>query len=267
VSRYPNEIRDMVRHLLEARSIDWSDVLTIREAGSTAHGISVGLDDLDFTVVRIESFEELVVSVDRAQSQMIRTKPEGERSEPGDIDLNVYTLRRFTRLAAKGNPSILMILFAPDEMKMLDRSFPATRLIEVTRTRRAGDAYLGYLHKQLDKWRGKISAGTNRPELVASHGYDTKFAAHAVRLGIQGVEYLSTGRISLPMEEPVAAKIRSLRAGEIPEVEALAWVHKVEKDLINAHATSKLPESADMDKVQAFLIDEYRQRVKPRGTR
>lgn len=260
VSRYQKSIRDNVRQLLASRSIRWSDLLTVTEAGSTAHGISVGFDDLDFTVVRIEPFEELVVGDDRTQSQMIRTKPEGERSEPGDIDLNVYTLRRFTRLAANGNPSILMILFAPEELRMIDDSFPATRLSEVTLSKRAGEAYLGYLRKQLEKWQGKASMGTSRPELMEAHGYDTKFAAHAIRLGIQGVEYLNTGRISLPMAEPIASEIRLLRAGQMPEAEALAWVRTVERDLIKAHEASKLPERADPAQVKAFLVEEYGKR-------
>jgi hypothetical protein len=192
---------------------------------------------------------------------MIRTKPAGQRSEPGDVDLNVYTLRMFTRLAANGNPSILMILFAPEEMRMLDRSFPAARLADVTRTKRAGEAYLGYLRKQLEKWQGKASMGTSRPELVEAHGYDTKFAAHAIRLGIQGVEYLNTGQISLPMVEPVAAKIRSLRAGQMSEDEALAWVRTVERDLIKAHEASRLPERADLGQIKAFLVEEYKKRL------
>jgi hypothetical protein len=153
-----------------------------------------------------------------------------------------------------------MILFAPEELRMIDDSFPATRLSEVTLSKRAGEAYLGYLRKQLEKWQGKASMGTSRPELMEAHGYDTKFAAHAIRLGIQGVEYLNTGRISLPMAEPIASEIRLLRAGQMPEAEALAWVRTVERDLIKAHEASKLPERADPAQVKAFLVEEYGKR-------
>ena len=34
----------------------------------------------------------------------------------------------------------------------------------------------------------------NRPELIAAHGYDTKYAGHVLRLGYQGIEFLETGR-------------------------------------------------------------------------
>jgi hypothetical protein len=67
---------------------------------------------------------------------------------------------------------------------------------------------------------GQPGAHTNRPELVAVHGYDTKYA---LRLGLQGVELLSTGRITLPVPEPDRAYLRSIRRGERPldEVRAL----------------------------------------------
>lgn len=71
----------------------------------------------------------------------------------------------------------------------------------------------------------------NRPELIAAHGFDTKYAAHAVRLGMQGVEYLSTGRIQLPMRESDAAEIRVLRRGDMAEADALAWAEQLRDEL------------------------------------
>jgi hypothetical protein len=47
--------------------------------------------------------------------------------------------------------------------------------------------------------------------LVAEHGYDTKYAMHALRLGAQGVELLTTGRIALPAPEPDRSFLRAIR--------------------------------------------------------
>jgi len=49
---------------------------------------------------------------------------------------------------------------------------------------------------------GAAGAHTNRPGLVAIHGYDTKYAMHALRLGLQGIELRTTCRITLPTPEP-----------------------------------------------------------------
>jgi hypothetical protein len=38
-------------------------------------------------------------------------------------------------------------------------------------------------------------------ELVAVHGYDAKYAMYAIRLGLQGIEFLTTGRITLQVSD------------------------------------------------------------------
>src|SRR5688500_10899019 len=45
-----------------------------------------------------------------------RTQPEGVRSGPGDLDLVAYSFRKYVRLALKGHPTILLLLFAPESM-------------------------------------------------------------------------------------------------------------------------------------------------------
>jgi predicted nucleotidyltransferase len=228
------------------------------EAGSTAHAISIGTDDLDFTVVRVEPFQELVVGYPRRQSMMLRTKPEGVRSEPGDIDLQVYTLRKFVNLAAAGNPSVLMILFAPTSYRLIDDEFPAGEIAELTKSRRAAVAYRGYMEKQIERWTGsRGQKNVKRPELEKAHGYDTKYAAHTIRLGVQGIEYLSTGALTLPMPEAVATRIREVRGGNLPESEALDWARQLEAELEEAALSSELPERPDQGAIDSFLADFY----------
>jgi hypothetical protein len=54
-------VRGRVLDLLARAQIDEESVLAVVEAGSTAHAISVGSDDLDCTVIHVETFDELVV--------------------------------------------------------------------------------------------------------------------------------------------------------------------------------------------------------------
>ncbi len=247
--------------MLATVGIGPEDVLTVTEAGSTAHAISVGQDDLDFTVVRVEPFAELVDGQGRRQSMMLRTKPEGVRSEPGDIDLQVYTLRKFVHLAMNGNPSVLMIVFAPAQLRMVDSGFPADDIGSLTRSKRAAGAYLGYMEQQLRRWRGERGQkNVSRPELVSAHGFDTKYAAHAVRLAIQGIEYLTTGSITLPMAEPEAERIRTLRAGGMSETTALEWAEFLHGKLEATARASTLAEEPDRDAIGRFLVDWYGRR-------
>jgi hypothetical protein len=60
----------------------------------------------------------------------------------------------------------------------------------------------------------------NRPELIEAHGYDTKYASHALRLGLQGIELMTTGHLSLPMVPDHLAICMQVKKGEVNFVEA-----------------------------------------------
>lgn len=104
---------------------------------------------------------------------------------------------------------------------------------------------------------GQSGAHTNRPELVAEHGYDTKFAMHALRLGVQGIELLSTGRITLPVAEPDREYLRSIRRGEIPLDEVIAAIDNAERRLTGLRESSAVAAEPDREWVNAWLHRSY----------
>jgi hypothetical protein len=150
-----------------------------------------------------------------------RTQPEGSRSGPGDLDLVAYSLRKWLRLALAGNPTVLLLLFSPPEFLLV--------------------------------------CNVNRPELVEAHGFDTKYAMHVARLGLQGIELLSTGRLTLPMAEPDRSRVMAIRHGDVPLDETLAQIDEIERQLHAAVESSPLPEEPDYESVDTFLLDSYRQ--------
>jgi len=255
MSEYPES---RIQDLLTRRNIDWSTVVRIAEVGSTAHGISTPDtdDDFDCTVVRVESFTELVVGNPNRQSMMIRTQPDGIRSRMGDIDLQAYTLRKFASLAAKGNPSILAAIFSQGIHR--DTGVDFDKLGRMVASRRAGSAFLGYMNQQLERWQGlRGQKNVKRPELVDAYGFDTKYAAHVIRLGSQGIEYMQNGRFAMPLLPPLAEDIVALRMGQISEENALAWAFDVERELLSAVNASKLPEQPASESINAWLVDQY----------
>jgi uncharacterized protein len=78
---------------------------------------------------------------------------------------------------------------------------------------------------------------------VAVHGYDTKYAMHALRLGLQGIELLTTGRITLPVPEPDRAYLRSVRRGERPLAEVLDAVTGAQARLMRSGTARPSPMS------------------------
>lgn len=190
------------------------------------------------------------------QRHTVWDRPGGlaNRSGAGDLDVVVYSLRKWCRLALAGNPTVLLVLFVPDEEVVVRDTVGCELVANAHRfvSRLAGDRFLGYLASQRASMVG-AGARTNRPELVAAHGYDTKFAMHALRLGFQGAELLRTGRITLPVPEPALSELRAVRRGEVPLEQAVRRIDEVAAELADLNASPRVPDQPDRSWVDAFL--------------
>lgn len=100
---------------------------------------------------------------------------------------------------------------------------------------------------------------TRRDGRVAMQG-NCKFAAHMVRLGVQGVELLTTGRITLPIPEPDRTWLLELRRGEHTKQEALDRAERLEAriDALMASDRSPLPERPDHVAIDGWMADVHR---------
>ena len=230
------------------------------QVGSGIHGVTIGgYDDRDEMGMCIEP-PEFVIGLQRFEQWIYRTQPEGHRSGYGDLDLVVYSLRKWTRLALAGNPTVLIPLFVPDSEVVVDsdvgrrlRRHPERFVSRLTAAR-----FLGYMQAQREQMLGlRGKKHTNRPELVAVHGFDTKFAYHMVRLGLQGVELLTTGRITLPIPEPDRSWLRELREGHHTMTEAIERATELEARLKALRENSALPSEPDRARVDRWLIETY----------
>jgi hypothetical protein len=154
---------------------------------------------------------------------------------------------------------VLLLLFVPDPDVVYRNDAGAELAANASRfvSRLAADRYLGYLKGQRSAMTGQPGAHTNRPELVAEYGYDTKFAMHALRLGVQGVELLTTGRITLPVPEPHRAYLRAIRRGELPIREVIAAIDDAENTLLSLRESGSLPAEPDRAWVDAWLHRSY----------
>ncbi|MEV7008542.1 nucleotidyltransferase domain-containing protein [Streptosporangium sp. NPDC051022] len=231
------------------------------QVGSGLHGTAItGTDDRDEMGICVEP-AAYVVGLRRFDQYVYRTQPEGVRSGHGDLDLTVYSLRKWMRLALDGNPTVLLSLFVPASEIVTITDLGRELIAEgpgFILSRQAGHRFLGYLRSQRDRMvehpNGKR---TNRPELIAQHGFDTKFAGHMIRLGVQGVELLEHGTITLPMPEPWRSLIIDIRKGGHTKEEALGIAADLEARLEKLIADSPLPESPDGDRADQWLIKAY----------
>lgn len=202
---------------------------------------------------------ECLVGLEEFEQYQYRTQPEGKRSGPGDLDLVIYSLKKWAKLAAQGNPTVLLMLFAPAKeivtINAYGRKLQASS--ELFLSRECGLRFKYYLQAQKERLLGERNQRTNRPELKAQYGFDTKFAYHAIRLGIQGTELLTTGTVALPMAEPANSWLTDLRVGEHSLAEAIDHIESLQYLLHGLSTSANLPERADIPKVSRWLVNMY----------
>lgn len=266
-----------------SRAIAFANEILRTTVGSEVHGIAEGgSDDHDEMGIYIEP-PRFVVGTSywsykhNAEMQGVpeggssgfphyisRTKPEGERSGPGDVDLNMYSLRKFAQLAAKGNPTMLLPLFAPDDdvLIMSDAGDDLRALRKSFLSQSAIRRFLAYMDAQHDRMLGygRQSNVPFRPELIEKHGWDTKYGSHALRLAYQGLEVALEGTLTLPLAPVVREQVLQVKRGEVPRDQVSDEITQIAKtiryDILEA-GKSPLPEQPDWDTINAFLLGAH----------
>ena len=250
----------------ENRRIAEAGTILRCQVGSGVHGTSIsGTDDRDEMGICLEP-PEFVIGLKRFEQYEHHTaweRPGGlaNRSGHGDLDITVYSARKWMRLALNGNPSVLLPLFVPDPeiVAVTPLGEELRALAPSIVSREAGYRFAGYLEAQRRSMLSHEGKGRDctRPELIERYGYDTKFAAHMVRLGFQGIELLKTGRLTLPMPREEREFVRGIRQGHLAMQECLDVAEALEGNLRALIGTSPLPEHPDYEGADEWLIGAY----------
>jgi hypothetical protein len=231
--------------------------------GSGVHGIAIeGTDDHDEMAVFIEPVGCVIGTDEPMDIVTYRTKPEGVRSEPGDVDLSMYALRKYIRLAAKGNPTAVLPLWCPQEsiIHMTDWG----RVLRLHRdsfmSKEAVERFLGYMYAQHEGMMGRGRRGSvpQRPELIERHGWDVKYGSHALRLAYQGYEICTTGKLTLPLPEVARTHVLMVKRGELPQREvSQAIVELTSMTKKTLREGTPLPDKPDWEKLGKFSIEVH----------
>jgi hypothetical protein len=242
-----------------------ASVILLVEVGSTAHGTGLpGGEDHDETGVLVEGPAQLL-GLDPAghRTVMQRSQPEGVPSGPGDTDRTLYSLRTFCRLAAAGNPSVLMAFWSPVEFRT-EAGAALLALGPAFVGRHVVPRHQGYMQSQAERLLGTRGGGHGRrgggrrEELVAAHGYDTKYAMHAARLGFQCLELLRDRRLALPVAGEPGDWLRAVRHGDVPFEDWWRRVLDLDRRLAELLDDPRLPAGPDRERIDALMIEAHR---------
>jgi hypothetical protein len=212
--------------------------------GSKLYGTDTAQSDDDFVSIFVESSEDVFMGRYLKTRAFGTTGPQ-ERAKAGDIDGVAYSLRHFIDLTAKGNPSTLALLFAPRDKVVVstEQGWQLLKNRDLFVSQLAVPRFRGYMQSQLLRLTG-VKAGhiPNRPEIVEQHGYDTKYASQVARLAFQGIEYIKTGNITLPMPYLERQMVREIRAGRHSYDEAIEYLQTLDEALRRESDNCKLKE-------------------------
>jgi predicted nucleotidyltransferase len=221
--------------------------------GSELHGAKVGAtDDLDLYGVYLGRPASVLGLKDEPHF-VWSTASDERRNGPEDVDLTLYSLRRWASLAAKGNATALHFLFA----QATAVSDPIWALVQdksqLFLSRRSAEQFLGFADNQLRQITGETGRGAHgrRPEYECVHGYDSKAAMHCLRLYFECVELMRDGRITLP--RPEKDLLIGVRRGDwdLERFRREADALRVEAE--RCAAESALPEAVDVEKISELI--------------
>ncbi len=226
--------------------------------GSELHGAKVhGTDDLDIYGIYIEP-PELILGLKDLPHYVWSTAGDDRRNGPHDVDVTLYSLRKWAGLACKGNPTALHFLFANDEIDSPAWSKVVARK-NVFLARSCVKQFLGFADDQLQRMTGAKGRGKKgtRLEIELKYGYDVKAAMHTLRLLYECEELVSTGSLTFP--RPEREFLIRVRTGEFSMDQVLQMANQLFAECKEVEQSSALPEVVDSDGVSSLLASCYRE--------
>ncbi len=122
--------------------------------GSELHGAKVkNTDDLDIYGVYLEP-PELVLGLDKKDFYVWSTAGNERQNGPDDIDVCLYSLRKWAGLAAKGNPTALHFLFSRDYAPSPEPWKKVLKHKDIFLSRQAATQFRGFAEAQLRRLQG-----------------------------------------------------------------------------------------------------------------
>lgn len=248
---------DLLKHVEESEFPFVEQLIHVFVGGSELHGAKVhGTDDLDIYGVYVEP-PELVLGLDSMPHFVWSTAGNERRNGPKDIDVTLYSLKKWAGLACKGNPTALHFLFTKTAVRNKTWS-KILKSKDVFLSRACMPQFLGFADAQLKRMTGQKGRGKKgqRPEFEETYGYDVKSGMHVLRLLYECRELVLTGKITLP--RPERDLLIRVRTGKYSMDRVLAMAQKEFAECEEAARTSFLPEKIDRAAVSKLLAESYR---------
>ena len=224
--------------------------------GSRLYGIDNTDSDYDYTGALVEPLEYRVGLRSYTQGAHAQHGFEQHKFSGDNFEGSVFSLWKLISMFGNGDPTTLCLMFADPIIDLYGICTAEFRRMAISRV--SGDRFIKYMRSQRKSMIGERSKHVTRKMLIESHGFDTKFAGHVLRIGYQGCEILETGKITLPMpDDGGRLNVLDVRNGLWTVQEVLAEAEALETRLEAALAATELPEGTDWYALNEFVVSKY----------
>lgn len=227
--------------------------------GSIAHGMyeppsqPTSIDDKDTMAICVPSIDHYYGLAEYGSRGTREIKC-------GEWDIVIYEARKAIRLLAGGNPNILSLLWLPRNLliKVTDAGERLLASRDLFVGRHVYKPFVGYATQQLYKMEHGAHQGymgEKRKQLVERHGYDTKNAAHLIRLLRTGIEFLRDGELNVDRGGYDATELLAIKHGEWSLERIKAEADRLFKRAEAVYDASTLPPRPDREKVNRLCVE------------
>lgn len=222
--------------------------------GSIAHGTYVPKNDPH----HIDDKDIMGVCVGPKNIYLGLNKLEQKDKFVDEWDSVVYEIKKYFRLLLKQNPNVLSLLWLQDKdyihisdvgRKILDNR-------DIFSSKKAYSSFAGYANGQLHRMEHNACEGymgAKRKELVQRYGYDTKNAAHLIRLLRMGIEYLTDGELRVYRVDN--HELKDIKQGKWSLEKIKSESESLFKLAREAYVRSPLPNQPDRDRAEKLLME------------
>lgn len=175
-----------------------------------------------------------------------------------EYDIVIYEFTKLISMLSQGNPNVLSLLWLEptDYIKIT----PSGQILIDNRDlfvgKHAYNSFIGYARGQMHRmthsnYNGYM--GAKRKALVDKFGFDTKNAAHLIRLLRMGIEFLIEGK--LYVRRPDATELLEIKHGEWSLDKIMTEANRLFSLADQAYINSPLPQKIDHEKVNQMCCN------------
>lgn len=211
--------------------------------GSHAYGLALPTSDVDYRGVYV---------ADKGAILAPFSPPKVIEGEGDDVS---YELRHFFKLASNANPNVIELLFVPERchhfitplgQKLLDNKhlFLSKQIVRT---------YIGFSDSCVKRMNSGHTQTGDRKE-IREHGFDTKYAAHAMRVLFSGAMSITNKTLHVDVSNH-RERFLQIRRGEVPKEECLRIIRELRDALSDLEEGCLLPDKPDLTVLTRLCVE------------